>query len=356
MNQLIGDTSSIDATSIVNIGQILNAFHSIQGASTSLTDIEAQSRETMHGSLKRLMNLSKSFAAQLISLETGTQDAFMDLISGNLAYEVVTNKDVTVTRRRKRDLTLPTTLPTKSPTPSTTDQSLSLMDDFYKLLLNTTIAGENARYLDGKYIQAILQRLNGGEDVKGSRHVGSCSISYDVDQRIGEFTEVSECSSLNPYTPVDGQSSITSLTLSDAQSNELKLKQIKVDIGIPVEAAVIEGSITDEERNATYIIAPDEIFVSKIEGLSEPTDGWNSSAFHIVVDVENGFQGSLYAQLSLDKMPPIQSTKRPFLQRQFQQSSDESQRTVIIQARFVIVIFHWFIDFFKDEQFVWTFF
>ena len=338
MDQLIDDTSSIDATSIVNIAQILNAFHSIQGASTSLTDIETRSRETMHGSLKRLMNLSKSFAAQLISLETDTQDVFMDLISDNLAYDVATN-GATVTRRRKRDSTSQAT---------STDQSLSLMDDLYTLLLNTTIAGENARYLDGKYIKASLQRLNGGVDVKGSRKIGSCSVSYNVDQTIGEFTEVSECSSLNPYTLVDGQSAITSLTLSDAQSNELKLQQIKVDIGIPVEAPMIDGSITDEEQNATYVIGSDEIFVSKIEGLSEPIDGWNSSAFHIVIDVEEGFQESLYAQLSLDTMPP-QRSERPFLQRKFQQASDESERTVFLQARFVIIIFIYF--FFHSKTF-----
>ena len=321
MDQLIADTSSVDATSIVNIAQILNAFHSIQTASSSLTDIESRSRQTMHGSLRRLMSLSKSFAAQLISLETGTQDAFMDLISGNLAYDVIVNGEK-ATRRKRRDLT-----------ESSKDQSLSLMDDFYTLLLNTTIAGENARFLDGKYIKASLQRLSGGERVKGAQEVGSCSVSYDL-SRMGEFTEVSECSSLNPYSPVDGQSSITSLTLSDSKNNELKLQQIKVDIGIPV-AVEVEGSITEEERNATYVIAFDEIFVSKIEGLSKPKDGWNSSAFHIVIDVEKGFQGSLYAQMAFDTMPP--PSERPFLQRKFEETSEESQRTVILQARLVFL-------------------
>ena len=85
LNQLVDGISSMDATSVVNIAQLLNAFNSIQRASgDDATGMEGRSRKTIHDSLRRLMSLSNSFAAQLISLDTSSQDAFMELITGIL--------------------------------------------------------------------------------------------------------------------------------------------------------------------------------------------------------------------------------------------------------------------------------
>ena len=145
---------------------------------------------------------------------------------------------------------------------------------------------------------------------------------------------------MNPYEPVDGQISITSLTLSDAVSNDVlqfhpQQHEIEVDIGIPVASTRAEGGrVIQEARNITYVISSDEIMISRLDGLLEPMDGaWNSSAYHIVVDVEEGFQGMLYAQLALDEMPPSASDDRPFLKRTFQETSKESERTTLFQAR-----------------------
>ncbi|XP_066916818.1 uncharacterized protein [Clytia hemisphaerica] len=328
LKQLIDGASKVDPTSIENIAQVLDAFHAVQKSSKP-SDIEIDSRKTIQNSLYKMMNLSKSFAAQLISLESKSQNAFMDLVSSNIAYGLLAGK----TERHLRDTV--TLNEVENPT-QFENENLDLLDQLYFLILNTTIIGEKARLLDTPYIKTALQRLNGGATVQGSRQVGSCTVSYDL-KNMADLIEVAECSSLNPYSQIEGQTSVTSLTFADDKNEKLKLRNVEVDIGIPIEN-VIETPLAenDEILNKTFIIQADDLIVFKLENFTEPSEGWASSALYVLIDVLDDFtfvneDVSLYSQLAFNEMPTA-SRRTGYLKKTFKPTSDENERTIMLQG------------------------
>jgi len=315
---LIDQTSKLDATSVETIGQMLNAFHAVKSAMSREMDIEENARSTIHDSMKRIMNLSKSFSQQLISLEGKSQSDFMQLITSNVAYEVLERP---TSKKRAR----------RSTTSSLEEESLSLLKELYNLVLDTTIVGEKAKLLESEYVTTSLERHSRASLV-GSKYVGNCSVAYQLNN-LDELVEIAECSVLNPYETVEGQTSITSLTFGDYNENDVVLSDVRVHIGVPVN---LNTSSRDELSNITHVVTPGNFIVTQLVNFTEPDSGWESSALHVVVDIledesdNNRNDQLVYAQLLFNEKPGMD--KQPSM-KGFNRNSREEERTVVLQGR-----------------------
>ena len=195
-------------------------------------------------------------------------------------------------------------------------------------MLRSLVGSEMCIRDRSEYITASLEK-HGSTSFSGSKNVGNCSVAYQVSNS-ADLKEIAECSRLNPYETVEGQTTITSLTFEDRNANDAVLGDVRVDIGIPV--TVIEPSV-DLLSNITYVVTPGDFIVAQLVNFTEPDSGWESSALHVVVDVvkeEGGDEEQLvFAQLLFNTSP---STARESANK-FNRNSNEEERTVILQGR-----------------------
>lgn len=315
---LIGSTASLDAASVENIEQILNAF-SMLSNHVSPTDIEKTSREKVHESLQKMVTLSKSFSLEGISLKDRVYDNFVAVLGVNIKSE----QDEQLSKRKRREVT-----------PIDDDKNYQLIQQVYSLVLLTTVTGESPKVLKSSYITANLQRLHGKIDRSLARNVGKCTVSYNINQvrKLGGLVEVSECSSLNPFTEVSDQQDIASLSLKNTTLAEISINNLPshdVKVGIP---ASIEST---KHLNLSQTIAPQDIIWTPIVNLTVPETGWNHSSIHIAIDTVNQTKASLNIHVAkLPNMEIIGINDHSMVVKTFESDeNNERKRTVTILGR-----------------------
>ena len=276
LNKLVFGAASLNASSMETLHQISFSLDLAIGAGDKV-GLNTGVRRLATSSLVSLLNLADSFSVEGYSLSEESYMPILRIIASNTKADF---EKVAVRKRRSTELTL----------------NYNLLNQLYKIILHTTLPGENGKMLESNSISTNLRR-NKGSRLNGDVHAGKCSVSSNFSQIANEsdLSQILECSTFNPFIYEEGSVSMLTFSYKNPSLIEVPVSNLTdqecIILNVPAE---LDTSFT----NSTLNVLPNEVYVSTLP-LFKNVAYFNEGAVNILINItEYSGKGLVYVYLS----------------------------------------------------------
>jgi len=292
VNDLATKTSFFEPAVIRDVNIITNAFNLLRQSVNEASDVGMESRRRLLDSLLKLVEFSRIFADEGISLQSKSHSRMVFLLSDNFDFDQLSATNI------------------NNNYGTTVNPSYATLQSVYNLVAMNLASSEKHNFTT-QSIDAVIykKRRRTGNSLMTSSSpdhntTGNCVIEYEMNLRAaviptGDITEITECSLHNPYAETSSKSSIVSLTFQDELRNELKIKNLPQNESVVLRLPITYPYVT-HKRNDFQLRAYELVYIDLKEALPSTFQGETNKVLFVSMNITNdGVQkGALFVHLS----------------------------------------------------------